>query len=118
MIEKNTVILSLKDYSDLIKENESLKVKVEYLDKDNYNLSTERTKLKKHILEKAELFTICNVDENFEFEYELERIIDFEDGAFGIKDHKRLLKLGFTLKELTDYIIERREFYEKEKENA
>ena len=109
MIEKNTVILSLKDYLDLIKENESLKEKVEYLDKDNYNLSTERKKWKKHILEKVEYSTLWRYDE-----FELERITDIKDWTFGLKEPDKLLELGFTLEELIDYIKERREFYEKE----
>lgn len=106
MIEKNTVILSLIHYLDLINENNSLKEKVEYLDKDNSNLSMERIKLKKHILEEVELSTIWRYEK-----FELERIIDIEDWAFGLEDPEKLLKLGFTLEELTDYIIERREFY-------
>lgn len=113
MFDKNTVILSLKDYLDLIKENESLKEKVEYLDKDNYDLSIERKKWKKHILEKVEHSTIWRYNE-----FELERIIDVEDWVFGLEDYEKLLKLGFTMEELIDYIKERREFYEKEdKEN-
>lgn len=113
MFEKNTVILSLKDYLDLIKENESLKKKVEYLDKDNYNLSMERIKWKKHILKQAEYHSIRKYDD-----YELSRIIDSEDWVFGLRDYEKLLKLGFTLEELTDYIIERRELYvSEEKEN-
>ena len=109
MIEKNTVIVSLKDYLDLIKENERLKDEVEYLGKDNYNLSTERAKLKKTILKEAEHSTISRVDE-----FELERIIDTEDWVFGLRGYEKLLKLGFTLEEMVDYIIERRELYRKE----
>lgn len=111
MFDKNTVILSLKDYLDLIKENESLKEKVNYLDKDNYNLSKERIKWKKHILEKVEHSTIWRYDE-----FELERIIDVEDWVFGLRDYGKLLELGFTLEELIDYIKERREAYENEEE--
>ena len=116
MFEKNTVILSLKDYLDLIKENERLrerfkeiKEEVENLDKDYYNLSIERTKLKKYILKEAEHSTIWMVDE-----FDLERIIDIEDMAFGLRDPEKLLELGFTMEELIDYIKERREFYENE----
>lgn len=112
MFDKNTVILSLKDYLDLIKENESLKEKVEYLDKDNYDLSMERIKLRKNILEKTENSTLSRYDE-----FELSRIIDSEDWVFGLRDHEKLLKLGFTLEELIDYIIERREYFENEEKD-
>ncbi len=50
MIDKNTVILSLKDYLDLIKENERLKETVKYRDNDNHDLSIEKIELKKFIL--------------------------------------------------------------------
>ena len=109
MFEKNTVILSLKDYLDLIKENERLKKKVEYLDKDNHNLSIEIRKWKNLILEEAEQSTIWNYDD-----FELERIIDIEDWTFGLLGYKQLLQLGFTLEELIDYIKERREYFENE----
>lgn len=113
MIEKNTVILSLIHYLDLINENNSLKEKVEYLDKDNLIKLYEIIKLRKHILEQAEYHTIRKVDD-----YELSRIIDSEDWVFGLEDHEKLLELGFTMEELTDYIIERREYFEnEEKEN-
>ena len=116
MFDKNTVILSLKDYLDLIKENERLKERfkeineeVENLDKDYYNLSIERIKLKKYILKEAEHSTIWRYDD-----LELERIIDIETIYFGLRDSKKLLELGFTTEELIDYIKERREFYENE----
>ena len=115
MIEKNTVILGLKDYLDLIKENVRLEDEVERLSKDRYNLSAERAKLRKLILEEAEYNTIWRVTDEHEFEFELERVIDVEDWAFGLRDSKKLLRLGFTLEELTDYIIEVRKGYENER---
>lgn len=115
MIEKNTVILGLKDYLDLIKENVRLEDEVERLSKDRYNLSTERTKLRNLILEEAEHYSIWEFDEESGFDFDLERIIDVEDWAFGLRDSKKLLRLGFTLEELTDYIIEVRRGYENER---
>ena len=111
MIEKNTVILSLKDYLDLIKENERLRERFKEIKEEVENLDIERTKLRKYILKEAEHSTIWMVDE-----FDLERIIDIEDMAFGLRDPEKLLELGFTMEELTDYIIERRKFYEQDEE--
>ena len=107
MFEKNTVILSLKDYLDLIKENERLRERFKSINEEVEYLDIERKKWRKHILEEAERTTIWRYDE-----YELSRIIDSEDWVFGLVDYEKLLKVGFTMEELVDYIIERREFYE------
>ena len=88
MFDKNTVILSLKDYLDLINENERLKERFKEIKEEVEYLDMERTKLKKGILEVAEYFTIWRYDG-----YELERIIDIDDWAFGLTDLDKLLEL-------------------------
>lgn len=93
--------MKMKDYYlDLVEEIENIKADIDHL--------------KNIALRKSETSSIWRYEE-----FDLERITNAEDWAFGLIYHEKLLELGLTMEELVDYIKERREFYEnEEKENA
>ena len=120
-MEKNTVIMDLESYTNLVMENHKMQEELKELKEEIVpSYLKEVIELDKQIRQLIDVVIEYAINDfNLEY-YELERITNIHDYRFAISEERReqLHSLGITKEEMIRVITERKERYEATKDEG